>query len=209
MSRNTYPSDLTDEQWQKISMLIAPAKKGGRPRTQSMREIVNAIFYVLRAGCPWRYLPHDFPVWQTVYYYFRLWEDNGTWEKIHYFLRAEVRVREGRNVEPSAACRYADLFEIADYQSVKVAGPGIETGYDGGKQVKGRKRQILVDTLGLLLAVFVHDAHRSDQAGFRLLVEWIKNYFPRLRLIWVDKGYQGRAFAEWITTYLWFDFGSS
>ncbi len=151
-----------------------------------------------RSGCPWRYLPHDFPVWQTVYYYFRLWDSDGTWEKIHYFLRAEIRVREDRNVEPSAACRYADLFEIADSQSVKVASAGIETGYDGGKKVQGRKRQILVDTLGLLLAVFVHDAHRSEQAGFKLLCEWIQDCFPRLRLIWVDSGYQGKVFYQWI-----------
>ncbi len=97
-------------------------------------------------------MPHDFPCWQTVYYYFRRWEDDGTWERIHHSLRAEVRIREGRCVEPSAA--------IADTQSVKTAALAVESGYDGGKNVKGRKRHILVDTLGLLLIVFVHDAQR-------------------------------------------------
>lgn len=135
-------------------------------------------------------MPHDFPCWQTVYYYFRRWEDDGTWERIHHSLRAEVRIREGRCVEPSAA--------IADTQSVKTAALAVESGYDGGKNVKGRKRHILVDTLGLLLIVFVHDAHRWDQAGFRLLLEWAQEFWLLLQLIWVDGTYQGRAFAEWV-----------
>ena len=190
MSRDPYQTDLTDAQWEKIAMLIPPAKPGGRPRTIDMREILNAIVYILCAGCAWRLLPHDFPKWQTVYYYFRRWQADGSWEKMHWFLRAEVRVREGRNVEASAA--------IADTQSVKTAGPAIESGYDGGKNILGRKRHILVDTLGLLLAVFVHDAHRSDQAGFQLLCLWVQGLFPRLRLIWVDSSYRGQKLAQWL-----------
>ncbi len=118
---------------------------------------------------------------------------------MHWFLRAEVLLKEGRNVEASAA--------IADTQSVKTAGPAIESGYDGGKNILGRKRHILVDTLGLLLAVFVHDAHRSDQAGFQLLCFWVQGLFPRLRLIWVDSSYRGQKLAQWLQLSLWLALG--
>ena len=150
MTRQGYDTDLTSAQWQKISMLFPKAKKRGRPRTQDFREIINAIFYILRAGCSWRLLPHDFPKWQTVYYYFRRWQKDSTWQRIHYFLRAEVRIRAGRNVEPSAAS--------ADPQSVATGHHGLSKGFDGGKLVNGRKRHIMVDVMGLLLAVMVHSA---------------------------------------------------
>jgi len=190
MARTPYPDDLTDAQWHKIAPMIPSAKPGGRRRTQDMREILNAIFYMLRAGCAWRLLPHDLPRWQTVYYYFRRWQADGTWERIHYLLRAEVRVRAGRCVEPSSA--------IADSQSVKTADKALENGYDAGKNVKGRKRHILVDTMGLLLIVLVHSAHRQERQGFQLLLEWAKEFWPRLQLIWVDGGYQGQTFADWV-----------
>jgi len=190
MSRCAYDSDLSDVEWQKISPLIPKAKPGGRPRTQEPREIANAVFYMVKVGGPWRLLPHDLPKWQTVYYYFRHWETDGTWERIHDLLRAEVRIKAGRKVEPSAG--------IADTQSVKTAGSAIEVGFDGGKLVKGRKRHIVVDTLGLLLGVFVHSAGRSDQAGFKLLLQWFADFWPRLQLLWVDSSYRGADFIKWV-----------
>lgn len=190
MSRRAYDTDLSDAEWQKIAPLISAAKPGGRPRSQNMQQIVNAVFYIVKAGCTWRLLPHDLPKWQTVYYYFRRWEADGTWEKIHDYLRAEVRIRAGRKVEPSAG--------IADSQSVKTAGPATEVGFDGGKQIKGRKRQLVVDTLGLLLGVFVHSAGRSDQAGLKLLLQWFADFWPRLQLLWVDNSYRGAEFIKWV-----------
>lgn len=130
--------------------MIPAAKLGRRPRSQDVREIVNAVFYMVKAGCTWRLLPHDLPKWQTVYYYFQRWERDGTWEKIHDYLRASVRIRKDR--------RWNKRAGIADTQSVKTAGLATEVGFDGGKRIKGRKRHIVVDTLGLLLGVFVHSA---------------------------------------------------
>ncbi len=190
MSRRAYDTDLSDAEWQKIAPLISAAKPGGRPRSQNMQQIVNAVFYIVKAGCTWRLLPHDLPKWQTVYYYFRRLEADGTWEKIHDYLRAEVRIRAGRKVEPSAG--------IADSQSVKTAGPATEVGFDGGKQIKGRKRQLVVDTLGLLLGVFVHSAGRSDQAGLKLLLQWFADFWPRLQLLWVDNSYRGAELIKWV-----------
>lgn len=125
MSRRAYDTDMNDAEWRRIEPLIPSAKPGGRPRSQDMREIANAVFYMVKVGGSWRLLPHDLPKWQTVYYYFRRGETDGTWEKIHYFLRAEVRIRAGRKVEPSAG--------VADTQSVKTAGAATEVGFDGGK----------------------------------------------------------------------------
>ena len=190
MIRQPYDTDLTDAQWSKISMLFPQPNKRGRPINQDFREITNAIFYILRAGCAWRLLPHDFPKWQTVYYYFRRWQKDGTWQRIHYFLKAEVRVRAGRNVEPSAA--------IADTQSVPTGHHGLGKGFDGGKLIKGRKRHILVDVMGLLLAVMVHSAGIQERRGFKLLLFKIRHLFPRLRLIWVDGGYEGQPLQNWV-----------
>ena len=190
MSRRAYDTDLSDMEWQKIAPLIPNAKPGGRPRSQEPRQIANAVFYMVKVGGPWRLLPHDLPKWQTVYYYFRGWEQDGTWQRIHDLLRAEVRIKAGRKVEPSAG--------IADTQSVKTAGPATEVGFDGGKRVKGRKRHIVVDTLGLLLSVFVHSAGRSDQAGFKLLLQWFADFWPRLQLLWVDSSYRGTDFIKWV-----------
>ncbi len=147
MSRRAYDTDMSDAKWHKIEPLVLKVKPGERPRSQDMREMINAVFYMVKLGGPWRLIPYDLPKWQTVYYYFRRWETDGTWERIHDFLRAEVRIRAGRKVEPSAG--------VVDTQSVKTAGNATEVGFDGGKKILGRKRHIVVDTLGLLLGVLV------------------------------------------------------
>jgi putative transposase len=157
----------------------------------TLREILNAIFYIVRSGCTWRMLPHDLPPWKTVYHYFRLWRKDGTWERINSALRVEVRVAAGREPEPSAA--------VIDSQSVKTTEtPGVR-GYDAGKKVNGRKRHLLVDTLGLVLMVVVHAANIQDRDGARLLLEKARGRFPRLRLIWADGGYTGKL-VDWVKT---------
>jgi putative transposase len=163
--------------------LIFP-KATGRPRIHSLRDILNAIFYVLRSGCPWRLLPHDFPPWKTVFYYFRKWCIDGIWERINRALRERLRVRLGRDPQPSAA--------IVDSQSIKTTGVGgEERGYDGGKKIRGRKRHLLVDTEGFVLKAKVHSAKVLDHEGIKPLLERAGEQFSRLSHLWVDNGYRG------------------
>jgi putative transposase len=184
-----YPSDLTDCQWDCIKELIPPAKPGGKPRTLDMRAVINAILYLTVTGCQWRMLPREYPAWQSVYTYFRTFRDDGTWQRIHDTLRAQVRQRAGRHKQPTAG--------VLDSQSVKTTQlPGVR-GYDSGKRVNGRKRHILVDTLGLLLAVVVTSAALSDPAGAKLLFKRLGGACKKLRRIWVDGTYRGHL-LEWV-----------
>lgn len=154
-----------------------------------MRDVINGILYVVVGGIQWRMLPKEYPKWQSVYYYFRVWRDDGTWQRIHDTVRAMVRRRAGRHKHPTAGC--------LDSQSVKTTAVAGIRGYDKGKQVNGRKRHLLVDTLGLLMAVVVTAASVQDRDGAKLLVSRLPGACKKLRLIWVDGGYRGQL-LDWV-----------
>jgi len=191
MHRQGYPTDLTDAEWEYLAPHLPPASPRGRPRVHSYRVILNAIFYLVRGGCAWRLLPRDLPPWRTVYHYFRTWRDDGTWEPLNTVLREQLRVRQGREAQPSAG--------IVDSQSVKTTGVGGPRGYDGGKKINGRKRHIFIDTQGFVLRAAVHEANIADRDGIKLLLPEeatedqpsIRERFPRLTHRWLDGGYNG------------------
>lgn len=188
MRRKAYPSDISAEEWEKLQPLL-PKPKRGAPRRVNMREIINALRYLNRTGCQWRMLPHDLPPWEKVYYYFSEWRDSGDWERINRELRIEIRVSVGKAPEPSAA--------ILDSQSVKATEMSKSRGYDAGKKINGIKRHLLVDTLGMVLAVMILTADVQDRDGARKLLEKSKTGFPRLLKIWADGGYAG-TLIDWV-----------
>src|SRR6516165_7860131 len=182
MKRQRYPTDITDAQWAVLEPEIPAPRPGGRPRKTDMREVLNAIFYLTREGCTWRALPHDFPPWRTVYNYFDAWKRDDTWDRIVDILRIRLRAAAGRPISPRVAC--------IDSQSVKTAGGGQEVGTDGGKKVRGRKRHLVVDTLGLLLAVVVTAANVDDaKAAQRLFAQMPSAEFYRLEEVQADHKY--------------------
>lgn len=186
-----YPTDLTDTQWEHISHLIPAAKRGGRPRTTSVRRTVDAIFYLVRTGCQWRQLPHDFPPWETVYRYFVSWREQDVIAEIQRVLHRLVRISELRDPVPSVV--------IIDSQSVKTGKAGGNRGFDGGKRVKGRKRHVVVDTLGLMLEVVVSPANIHDTRGAkRSLGRMLRRTGIKPELVYADGGYNGRPFQRWI-----------
>lgn len=196
VSRKAYPSDLSDEQWAIIAPLLPEPKtaNGGRPRTTNMQEVVNSILYLTRSGCQWNMLPHDLLPKSTVYEYFSQWRDDGTLQMIVDSLRGEVRLAAGRDETPSAAC--------IDSQSVKTTEVGgDQRGYDGGKKINGRKRHLLVDTLGLLIAVVVTSAAIDDGVAAPQLLSKVKPIdFPRLSCIFGDSKYHNHELNNWIKT---------
>lgn len=189
-----YPTDLTDSQWELLKELLPAPRSGpgkaGRP-TLNLRQVVNGILYVNKTGCQWRMLPKEYGNWNSVYKYFSNWRKEGVWVDAMEILTRQERERQGRNPEPSAGC--------IDSQSVKTVTQGIDVGYDGGKKVDGRKRHILVDTLGLVLVVFVTAANFSERTGLKhLLLDWFAGGVRRLRRIWVDGGYSGEPLQLWV-----------
>lgn len=166
-----------------------PISTLGRPREVSLRQVINAILYSLKTGCQWRQLPREFPAWTAVYYYFRRWSADGTWARLHHLLHTRLRQKLGRHKHPTAGC--------LDSQSVKcTAVPGVR-GFDAGKRIQGRKRHILVDTLGFLMAVVVTAASVQDRDGARWLLSHLPGGCKKLRKIWVDGGYSGRL-VDWV-----------
>ena len=187
MQRKHYDSDLSDQEWEVICPLIPVNQEPGRKMTLKLREVLNAIFYVVRTGCQWRALPGDFPNWNSVYYHFRKWVKDGTWRALNVALCKLERQKRGRNPQPTGA--------VIDTQSVKTTALAGERGFDGHKRIKGHKRHILTDTVGNILDVVVHTADVADCKGAPSLIEKVVDTFPTIKKIWADGAYKGDLIA--------------
>ena len=183
-----YASDLTDAEWMLIEPHMPPTKAVGRPRTTDLRDVVNALLYILRSGCPWRLLPKEFPPRSTVQRYFYAWRDDATWQRINHCLVMAAREADGREASPSAG--------VIDSQSVKTTESGGPRGFDAGKNVKGRKRHILTDTGGLLIGAIIHAASVQDRDGAPGVLAAIRSAFPWLRHVFADGGYGGAKLRQ-------------
>jgi putative transposase len=193
VSAERYPSDLTDVEWAIVEPLLKELDpyKTGRPRETDLREVLNAIFYLNKTGCPWRYLPKEFPDYRLVSYYYHQWVDKNVFEKINTAIHGQLRKERGRNEQPSAA--------IIDSQTVKGTPESVEeSGFDGGKLIKGRKRHIAVDTIGCVIVVVVHAANIHDSKDARCVLKALFSIVKTIKKIWADGGYRGADFIQWV-----------
>ncbi|WP_353273268.1 IS5 family transposase [Wolbachia endosymbiont (group A) of Nomada ferruginata] len=189
--RKKYPTDLSKREWARIEKHFRVSyKKGGRPPKYSKCEIVNAILYILRTGCQWRYLPHDFPPWKAVHEQFRRWKKQGIFEKMNYDITKYSRSKMGRNEEPSAC--------IVDSQSVKTTEKGGSKVMMGAKKVKGRKRHIITDTQGFVLGCYVGAASENDRDGVKMALDDMKEKYSNIKKMWADMGYQGKYLKDYV-----------
>jgi len=185
----SYPTDLTDQQWERLSPYLPIQRGRGRRLKWELRVLINAILYVVYTGCQWRMLPHDFPPWQTVYYHFRKWQRDQTWFLVHQAIHQDARRAAGKEPEPTGV--------IIDSQSVRTTELAERRGFDGHKHIKGRKRHIVVDTLGFLLCVKVHEANLSDGSQALALLQSVFFWFITIRKVWADTAYRGDL-AHWL-----------